>query len=156
MIAPFPTRFTAQAPDAPRADRGRLRILVVEDEPWLSVLLRDSFFWEPHIVDGARDRSAARAMAIANAHDVIVLGLPGHDGTELCRQMRSGGSTTPILILDARATVDDVVAGLDAGADDYLAALVDLNELLARIHAISRRTSVAGLNDGRSASPAYA
>ncbi len=79
--------------------------------------------------------------AVNNNYDVIILDieLPGYDGIEICRRLRSEGKTTPIIMLTSRGTRDDVVAGLDYGADDYLSKPCDYRELVARIRALSRR-----------------
>jgi two-component system response regulator MprA len=119
--------------------RQPLQILVVEEEAWLAILLRDALGWEPHTIEVARDGADACRRAAGDRYDAIVLGVPGPAGLELCRRLRASGSTTPILILNARATVDDVIAGLNAGADDYLAGLADVDELVARVRALARR-----------------
>jgi len=80
--------------------------------------------------------------AMNNNYDVIILDieLPGMDGIEICRRLRKEGKSTPIIMLTSRGTQDDVVTGLDYGADDYLAKPCDYRELVARIRALGRRT----------------
>jgi DNA-binding response OmpR family regulator len=140
MIAQVFARGAAtRTPTAPPGRRMRLRLLVVEEDPWLAGLLRTALGWEPHTLDATADGSQARELARDDTYDTIVLGLPGRAGLDLCHQLRQDGIMSPILILDTRATVEDVIAGLNGGADDYLAGLADPQELLARIRALSRR-----------------
>lgn len=117
----------------------RMRILVVEEDMWLTGLLREALCWDAHVVDHARDRAAACAQLRARSYDGVVLGLLGPAGRDVCRALRAQGVTAPIVILNPRATVDDVVEGLNAGADDYLAGLADRDELVARLRALIRR-----------------
>ena len=86
-------------------------------------------------------------------HDAIVLdvAMPGIDGLQVCRRLRDAGDRTPVLMLTARDAVDDRVAGLDAGADDYLVKPFALKELKARLRALLRRAETAGPEDGRPA-----
>lgn len=81
--------------------------------------------------------------AVNNGYDVIILDieLPGMDGIEICRRLRSEGKNTPIIMLTSRGTRDDIVSGLDYGADDYLSKPCDYRELVARIRALGRRNS---------------
>jgi two-component system OmpR family response regulator len=123
-----------------------MRILVVEDEPRMGDLIRRVLVAERHVVDVARDAVAGMALAGAGEpYDVLVLDrmLPDLDGVELLRLLRSRGVATPSLMLTALGGVDDRVAGLDAGADDYLAKPFAFAELLARIRALGRRAPVA-------------
>ena len=94
-----------------------------------------------YAVDVVNDGNDALYQASINNYDVILLDvlLPGRDGFEVCRELRARGNTTPILMLTARATVDDRITGLDAGADDYLTKPFSFRELLARIRALLRR-----------------
>ena len=94
-----------------------------------------------YAVDVAPDGVAGLYQASINDYDVIVLDvlLPGQDGYEVCRELRKRGDTTPVLLLTARATIDDRVTGFDAGADDYLTKPFSFRELLARIRALLRR-----------------
>ena len=127
---------------------GSMRILVVEDEPRMGELIRRVLVAEHHGVDVARDGVSALAFAAGEAYDVLVLDrmLPDLEGLELLRLLRSRGVTTPALMLTALGGVDERVAGLDAGADDYLGKPFAFSELLARVRALGRRpaASLAG------------
>jgi two-component system, OmpR family, response regulator MprA len=118
------------------------RVLVVDDEPSVRSSLSRALELKRYRVDLAIDGGQALEMLDAERMDAIVLDLmmPGIDGLEVCRRMRAGGDTTPILMLTARDAVGDRVAGLDAGADDYLVKPFALDELLARLRAILRRS----------------
>src|SRR5918999_1071795 len=118
-----------------------MRILVVEDELKMANLLRRGLAEEGHAVDVARTGDDALWMAQAAEFDAIVLDLmlPGIDGIEVCRRIRENGVWVPVLMLTARDGVDDRVAGLDAGADDYLPKPFSFAELLARLRALVRR-----------------
>jgi len=121
-------------------------ILVVDDEPRVRESLKLALELEGYRVRTAADGLKA-VMALADAPaDAVVLdvAMPFVDGLEACRRLRAAGSRVPILMLTARDTVDDRVAGLEAGADDYLAKPFALRELVARLRAIMRRT----LDDG--------
>src|SRR4051812_18377927 len=99
-----------------------VRVLIVEDEPRMAALVRRGLVEEGHGADVAATGEDAVWMAQAHPYDAIVLDvmLPGLSGFETCRQLRTSGVWTPVLMLTARDGVDDRVAGLDAGADDYL------------------------------------
>jgi two-component system, OmpR family, response regulator len=118
-----------------------VRILVVEDELKMAGLLRRGLAEEGHAVDVARVGDDALWMARAIEYEAIVLDLmlPGLDGIEVCRRLRESGVWAPVLMLTARDGVDDRVAGLDAGADDYLPKPFSFAELLARLRALVRR-----------------
>jgi DNA-binding response OmpR family regulator len=118
-----------------------MRVLVVEDEPKMAALIRRVLVAERHVVDIAPDGVSAMALAETGPHDVVVLDrmLPDIDGITVLRLLRAKGVTAPVLMLTAMGTVDDRVAGLDAGADDYLAKPFAFSELLARIRALGRR-----------------
>ncbi len=123
-----------------------MRILVVDDEPAVRDSLRRALVLEGYEVDLAADgREALRTLA-GKAPDAIVLDLvmPEIDGLEVCRRLRAAGDHTPVLIVTARDAVGDRVAGLDAGADDYLVKPFALEELLARLRALLRRTGGNG------------
>src|SRR6266545_2525087 len=96
---------------------------------------------QSYAVDVAGDGNAALYQTSINDYDLILLDvlLPGPDGFEVCRELRARGDATPVLMLTARATVDDRIDGLDAGADDYLTKPFSFRELLARIRALLRR-----------------
>ncbi|MCW3016831.1 MAG: DNA-binding response regulator [Solirubrobacterales bacterium] len=121
-----------------------VRVLVVEDEVPLARLIREGLTGDGLLADVAIRGEDALWMAGATAYDVICLdvNLPGIDGFETCRRLREEGVTTPILMLTARDAVDDRIAGLDTGADDYLVKPFDFGELLARLRALSRRPPV--------------
>ena len=118
-----------------------MRALVVEDEPKMAVLLRRGLAEEGYAADVAGTGEDAMDLAGAIPYDAIVLDvmLPGLGGIEVCRQLRASGVWTPILMLTARDGIEDRVAGLDAGADDYLVKPFSFAELLARLRALARR-----------------
>jgi two-component system OmpR family response regulator len=120
---------------------GRMRVLVVEDEVKMGRLLRRGLTEEGHAADVARTGDDALWLAAATEYDAIVLDvmLPGRDGFEVCRELRERGVWAPVLMLTARTAVSDRVAGLDAGADDYLPKPFAFAELLARLRALARR-----------------
>src|SRR4051812_15556681 len=122
-----------------------VRILVAEDDVRLADLLDQSLSEAGWDVEVVHDGTAAYGRALPDGlpYDVLLLDwiLPGTDGRSVCRRLRSLGVTTPVLMLTARADVRDRVDGLDAGADDYLAKPFDLDELLARLRALRRRSS---------------
>jgi len=117
------------------------RVLVVEDEPRMRWLLEQLLAGEGHEPVVAADGVAALALATQSHVDaaVIDVGLPGMDGFELCRHLRKHEINVGILLLTARDGLDDRVAGLDAGADDYLAKPFEAAELAARVRALLRR-----------------
>jgi two-component system OmpR family response regulator len=119
-----------------------MRILVVEDETRLATLLRRGLDEEGHAVELAATGEEALDWTEAAAFDAIVLDvmLPGIDGLEVCRRLRRRHVQTPILLLTARDAVPDRVAGLDAGADDYLVKPFAFAELAARLRALARRS----------------
>src|SRR5436305_11629822 len=123
-----------------------MRILVVEDEPKLAQLLRKGLRTEGLVVDLAGRGEDALWMASATRYDVIVLDLilPGIDGLETCRCLRERGVQTPLVILTARDAIDYRIAGLDAGADDYVTKPFDFGELGARLRALARRRRMDG------------
>lgn len=120
-----------------------MRILIVDDDQRLTDVLRRGLEEEGHAVDLADDGVAALLRAESTRHDAIVLDvmLPGMDGFQVARELRSAGISTPILMLTARDTVEDAVTGLAAGADDYLRKPFAFRELRARLEAIMRRGS---------------
>ncbi|MGE0025955.1 MAG: response regulator transcription factor [Thermoleophilia bacterium] len=119
-----------------------MRILVVDDEPAVRDAVRRALVLSGYTVDVADGGGAAVAALAAEAPDAVVLdvAMPGVDGLEVCRRLRASGDNTPVLMLTARDTVADRVEGLDAGADDYLVKPFALEELLARLRALLRRT----------------
>jgi DNA-binding response OmpR family regulator len=122
-----------------------MRILIVEDEARIARFLKKGLEEESYAVDIATDGPSALDWIAGTNYDLILLDvmLPRLNGFEVCRLLRERGVTTPILMLTARDEVDDRVAGLDAGADDYLAKPFAFKELLARMRALIRRTSPA-------------
>jgi two-component system, OmpR family, response regulator len=121
-----------------------MRILVVEDELKMASLIRRGLVEEGHATDVTPSGEDAVWMAQAHPYDVVVLDvmLPGLSGFETCRLLRNAGVWTPVLMLTARDAVDDRVAGLDAGADDYLTKPFSFAELVARLRALARRGGV--------------
>lgn len=117
------------------------RILIIEDDEAILTFLRRGLAYDGYQVDTAIDGQTGLLLARDNPPDLVVLDwmLPGLDGLEVCRRLRQGGPM-PILMLTAKDTVNDRVMGLDAGADDYMVKPFNLEELLARIRALLRRT----------------
>jgi two-component system OmpR family response regulator len=121
-----------------------VRVLVVEDDVKMASLLRRGLVEEGLPADVARTSDDALWMAAATEYDAIVLDvmLPGADGFDVCRRLREAGMWSPVLMLTARDAVEDRVAGLDAGADDYLTKPFSFAELFARLRALARRPPV--------------
>jgi DNA-binding response OmpR family regulator len=122
----------------------RVKILIVEDEIKLSNILLQGLKEQGMAVDVARDGAHGYQAAATGSYDAIILDvmLPKENGFEVLRKLREGGSRTPVLMLSARAGIEDRVRGLDLGADDYLPKPFAFKELLARLRAISRRPRV--------------
>lgn len=120
-----------------------MRVLVVEDERKISAYVKRGLEEQGYAVDTAYTGREALDWAETVSYDLIVLDilLPELDGVEVCRELRQRGVRTPVLMLTARDAIDDRVAGLDAGADDYLVKPFALKELLARLRAIARRVA---------------
>jgi two-component system, OmpR family, copper resistance phosphate regulon response regulator CusR len=120
-----------------------MRVLIVEDERKISAYVKRGLKEQGYAADAAFDGQEALDLASAASYDLIVLDilLPGVDGVSVCRQLRKSGLRVPVLMLTARDAVDDRVAGLDAGADDYLVKPFAMKELLARLRALTRRGS---------------
>lgn len=118
-----------------------MRVLVVEDEVKMAALIRRGLREEGMAVDVTERGEDALWMAGSTEYDAIVLDvmLPGIDGFETCRRLRGDGVWSPVLMLTARDAVEDRVAGLDGGADDYLTKPFSFAELLARLRALARR-----------------
>ena len=123
-----------------------MRILVVDDDRAVRDALRRVLTLAGYEVECVEDGDAALAAASQLAPDAVVLdiGMPGVDGIEVCRRLRSNSNRVPILMLTARVDVADRVAGLDAGADDYLPKPFDIEELKARLRALLRRADPDG------------
>ena len=121
-------------------------VLVVEDDGPIRRMLERTLAAEGYRVSSAADGGAALAAVESSVPDLVLLdvGLPGLDGLTVCRRLRAKGLALPILLLTARDAVADRVAGLDAGADDYLVKPFAGEELLARVRALLRRGSVPG------------
>ncbi len=119
-----------------------LRILVVEDNPDLAANLIDFLAAQRHLVDAAGDGLSGLRLAECEHFDVILLDLmlPNLSGMDICRRLRQIGNATPILMLTARASLDEKIAGLEAGADDYLVKPFAMREVAARIMALARRS----------------
>ncbi|MHB0988641.1 MAG: response regulator transcription factor [Bellilinea sp.] len=117
------------------------RILIIEDDEAIVRVLRRSLAYEGYTVDAAFDGETGLTLARDAHPDLVILDwmLPGMDGLEVCERLRGGGNI-PILMLTAKDTVQDRVHGLDAGADDYMVKPFQLDELLARVRALLRRT----------------
>ncbi|GIF98886.1 response regulator transcription factor [Catellatospora citrea] len=129
-----------------------MRILVAEDDTAVRDSLARSLRFEGYAVDVAQDGAQALACVLAAEPDALVLDvmMPEVDGLDVCRTLRQQGIVVPVLMLTARDSVGDRVAGLDAGADDYLVKPFALQELLARLRALLRRAVLTGVpgNDG--------
>ena len=119
------------------------RILIIEDDDLILKMLRRSLVYEGYQVDTAVDGEGGLNLLRDNKPALVILDwmLPGMDGLEVCRRIRELGNQ-PVLMLTAKDTLEDRVQGLDAGADDYLVKPFELDELLARIRALLRRTQV--------------
>jgi two-component system, OmpR family, response regulator MprA len=122
-----------------------MQILVVDDEPAVRDSLERALRLEGYEISVAADGEEALAKLEKNGTDAVVLDvpMPGVDGLQVCRTMRASGDRTPVLMLTARDAVSDRVAGLDAGADDYVVKPFALDELLARLRALLRRSGIS-------------
>lgn len=120
----------------------RTSVLLVDDEPALREAVTRALRLQDYDVTAAHDGASALDELADRAFDLVVLdvSMPRPDGLEVCRRLRSVGDRTPVLMLTARDGIDDRVAGLDAGADDYLVKPFALRELLARLRALQRRS----------------
>jgi two-component system, OmpR family, copper resistance phosphate regulon response regulator CusR len=112
-----------------------MRLLIIEDEPGIAGFLKDGLEEEYFAVDLAYDGKSGLDMALTNDYDLLIVDwmIPALSGIEVCRQVRKAGSLVPILFLTAKDTLEDVVFGLDAGANDYIKKPFEFEELLARI-----------------------
>ena len=128
-----------------------MRILLAEDDELLGSGLDDALTRAHYAHEWVRDGQSALRAATTSDFDLVILdlGLPKLDGMEVLKQIRSRGKATPVLILSARDATRDRIQGLNAGADDYLVKPFDLEELLARVHAIERRRSGVSTNQLR-------
>src|SRR5512134_3047422 len=118
-----------------------MRILLAEDDPMIGAAVERGLAQDGFVVDWVRDGAAAETALRQDVHDLLLLdlGLPRREGLSVLAAMRTRGDARPVLIVTARDAVSDRVAGLDAGADDYLVKPFDLDELAARIRALVRR-----------------
>jgi two-component system, OmpR family, response regulator QseB len=118
-----------------------MRLLLAEDDAMIGAAVRDRLRSQGFAVDWVRDGREADAALAGDVYDLLLLdlGLPGREGLAVLKALRGRGSTLPVVILTARDAVDDRVAGLDAGADDYVVKPFDLKELEARLRAVLRR-----------------
>ena len=123
---------------------------MVDDEPYITDLLGAALRFEGFTVEVATTGNDAMTMAQRGRHDLVLLDvmLPDLPGTEVCRRLRAEGIRTPVLFLTARDATEDKVAGLTVGGDDYVAKPFSLDELVARIHAVLRRTAGLAAADG--------
>jgi DNA-binding response OmpR family regulator len=122
-----------------------VKLLVVDDDTLIADFVRLAAKEDGHAVDVAHTGEEGRTLALVNDYDVVVLDyvLPDGTGVDVVRHLRSRGRATPVLMLTARASKEDVIRGLDAGADDYLVKPFVVGELLARIRALGRRAGPA-------------
>jgi two-component system, OmpR family, response regulator len=120
-----------------------MRLLLVEDDAMIGEAVLDVLRTEHYAVDWVRDGEMADAALRSESYDLVLLdlGLPRRDGLEVLRSLRARRQTMPVLVATARDAVGDRVAGLDAGADDYVVKPFDTDELLARIRALIRRSA---------------
>ncbi|MFP4309195.1 MAG: response regulator transcription factor [Desulfococcaceae bacterium] len=122
--------------------KSRAKILVVEDDPAIRRGLLDVLAFNGFSPEGAEDGREGRDRALSEHHDLVILDvmLPGMDGFSVCRELRAGKPAQPILMLTAKGAEDDVVAGFQAGADDYVSKPFSLRELMVRIESLLRRS----------------
>lgn len=118
-----------------------MKILLIEDDKRLAKLLKNVLEDEKYKVDVENDGEVGFEIGLRGTHDLLIVDwmLPGRDGPSICRGLRAAGITIPLLMLTARSQVEDRVAGLESGADDYLVKPFDFTELIARIRALNRR-----------------
>lgn len=118
------------------------RILIIEDDQAILKILQRGLGYEGYVVDTATDGRSGLNLARDHQPDLVILDLmlPGMDGLEVCHRLRAAGGNLPILILTAKDSVQDRIQGLDTGADDYMVKPFNLDELLARVRALLRRT----------------
>ena len=146
----MPARQTAPAPTLTRPDGGPVRVLVVDDEPNLTELLSMALRYEGWEVRTAASGLQAVRAAKDFAPDAVVLDmmLPDFDGMEVLRRMRGADPNVPVLFLTAKDAVEDRVAGLTAGGDDYVTKPFSLEEVVARLRALMRRTAASAEDEG--------
>lgn len=120
-----------------------MRMLLVEDDRMIGEAVQTALRQDGYAVDWVRNADSADTALAAGSYDLVLLdlGLPGRDGLSLLRAVRARKDATPVLVITARDAVENRIAGLDAGADDYLVKPFDLDELAARIRALLRRSA---------------
>ena len=120
-----------------------MRILLAEDDNMIGTAVREALRQDGYVVDWLRDGPRADTALSAGHYDLMLLdlGLPGKDGLAILRSLRARGNTTPVIVVTARDAVESRIAGLDAGADDYIVKPFDLDELAARIRSALRRSA---------------
>jgi DNA-binding response OmpR family regulator len=123
-----------------------MRVLLVEDDPMIAQGLFTALKQDGHTVDAVHDGRAAAAALKTASFDLVLLdlGLPERDGLEVLRELRGRGDSTPVIIVTARDELQNRVAGLDAGADDYIVKPFDLDEVAARMRSVLRRAAGRG------------
>ncbi|RXK88403.1 response regulator transcription factor [Chlorobaculum sp. 24CR] len=123
-----------------------MRILIIEDEPGIAGFLKEGLEEEYFAVDVASDGRTGLDLAMSNDYDLFLVDwmIPGISGIEVCRRLRKEGNEAPVIFLTAKDTIEDVVFGLDAGANDYIRKPFDFEELLARIRVQLRRRGSEG------------
>jgi two-component system response regulator QseB len=123
-----------------------MRVLLVEDDGMIAQGLQTALRQAGFAVDWMRDGSSAAAALLSTEFDVVLLdlGLPHRDGIDVLRELRKRGNATPVIILTARDEIQHRIAGLDAGADDYIVKPFDLDEVMARMRSVMRRASGRG------------
>lgn len=121
-----------------------MRVLLVEDDPRIARFVSQGLREQTYAVDVTADGEDALYKASVNDYDAVILDvlIPGCDGFEVCRELRAAGSNVPVIMLTARDAIQDRIAGLDSGADDYLTKPFEVMELLARLRALLRRGHV--------------
>ncbi|HEY0544477.1 MAG TPA: response regulator transcription factor [Pyrinomonadaceae bacterium] len=121
-----------------------MRVLLVEDDPRIARFVSQGLREQAYAVDVTADGEDALYKAAINDYDAVILDvmIPGRDGFEVCRELRAAGSSVPVIMLTARDAIQDRIAGLDTGADDYLTKPFEVAELLARLRALLRRGHV--------------
>jgi DNA-binding response OmpR family regulator len=120
-----------------------MRILLAEDDQMIGAAVRDALMQDGYVTDWLRDGQRADAALAAGQYDLVLLdlGLPGKDGLEILRSLRMRRQAMPVIVITARDAVESRIAGLDAGADDYIVKPFDLDELAARIRSALRRSA---------------
>lgn len=126
-----------------------MKILLVEDEKKTVQFIKKGLEENGYQVDTAEDGTSGKKLAFSNTYNLIITDviMPGIGGRELCKELRTGQIETPILMLTALGDTDDVVEGLDSGADDYLSKPFEFKELLARIRSLTKRQAKYPVND---------